>query len=253
MRTTALLLTGLLLLTAAALYGQPSGGSDPVISNLRVEVNEERVKVQYDVAGIGPQDSVSIRVERRSGGFFSPKTVTGDVGKGVPPGENKTIYWDYRLDGVRIDEEIRVTVVVIPSNRSERAVGGGPANALLSALVPGLGNIRVQPGRKVGLRPLITVAFGGMLTYGLVQRSRSRDQYALYQQQPDAPTAEPYYQKSARHRHRYLIATRAAALVWAADVTYTALKGYKNRKHTQGRIVADLIGRTPVIGYQWRF
>ena len=248
-----LLLFLALLLTGTA-YGQPPGNARLAVSNVRVELDTQRVKIVYDVANLIATDSVYIQVESRRNGFFKPKTVTGAVGKGVLSGPNQTIYWDYRLDGVTIDDEIRVTVLAKPV--IQPVSGGGPANALLSALVPGLGTILVQPNRKIGWRPVITVTYGGLIAYGLVQRSRSKQAYKTYESQASEQQAEPYYNQATQHHHRYLVATRVAAVVWAADVAYTFLKGMKNGKKKRAsvrNVVADWVGTTPTFGFSVRF
>jgi hypothetical protein len=242
-----------LLLTGTA-YGQPPENARLTLSNIRVELDTQRVKIVYDVANLIATDSVLIQVESRRNGFFKPKTVTGAVGTGVSSGPNQTIYWDYRLDGVTINDEIRVTVLVKPA--VPLVSGGGPANALLSALVPGLGSILVQPNRKIGWRPVITATYGGLLAYGLVQRSRSKQAYQTYETQTSEQQAEPYYNQATQHHHRYLVATRVAAVVWAADVAYVVLKGMKNRKQKRvsvRNVVAGWVGNTSTLGFSMRF
>lgn len=234
-----------LLLSSVAL-AQPIPKA--AITNVRVEVDSERVKIQYDVIGITMADSVYIRVESRSGGVLPTTTVTGDVGRGVSPGTDRTIYWDYRLDSIRIDSEIRVTVSI----KRPLPIGGGPTNALLSALVPGLGTIFVQPNRKIGARPLITAAYAGLLVYGLVQRGRSQKQYDVYRDN----RIDSDYEKANDLHHRYLVAVRAAAAIRLTDVIYTFLKGRKNDKQrsmTTRRLVLDYRNPVPTIGIQLCF
>ncbi|GAB4027960.1 hypothetical protein [Spirosoma gilvum] len=242
------------VLLTTELYSQSVSGRLAKVSNIRLEVDTVRAKIQYDISGLIAADSVYIQVESRSAGLLVAKTVTGDVGKAITSGFNKTIYWDYRLDGLTMVDDIRVTIHVkqafVPGQRI--ALGGGPANALVSAVLPGLGNIFVQPNHKVGLRPLITVAYAGLLVYGLVQRNRSQQQLAIYQNQ----LSESVYDDANQFHHQYLLATRAAALVWAADVVYTFLKGRKNQRERLGipyRIVVNYVSRTPVVGLQLSF
>ena len=80
--------------------------------------------------------------------------------------------------------------------------------------------------------------------------------YNEYKGQSTEQLAEPYYQDATKHHHRYLIATRLAAAVWAADVVYTFLKGRKNEKLKRAmspKILVDRTGKTPVLGVQLRF
>ena len=105
----------------------------------------------------------------------------------------------------------------------------GPAWALLSAVAPGIGNIFVQtPKPKVGVRPLVTVLCYGAVVYGLMERQKASDTYAIYEQQKNMIEGEPYYQTANDHHHRYFLATRGAVLVAATDVVLTFIKGLRN-------------------------
>ncbi|GAB3019183.1 hypothetical protein [Spirosoma pulveris] len=105
----------------------------------------------------------------------------------------------------------------------------GPAWALLSAVAPGMGNIFVQtPTSKIGLRPLVTVGFYGLLIYGFAERTKSQDAYSIYEQQKNRAAGEPYYQTANSHHQRYFLATRGALAVAAADVVLTFIKGLRN-------------------------
>ena len=151
-----------------------------------------------------------------------------------------------------ITDDIRATVLVKQATTisQRRAVGGGATSAFLSALAPGLGTIFVQPNRKIGVRPLITVAYGGLLIYGLVQRSQSKKQYARY----ESALNEADYTVANRQHHQYLVAVRMAAVLWATDVVYTFLTGRKNdRIRSTTRLVGGYVYTTPTVGVQLRF
>ncbi len=242
------------LLYMSAAYGQSLGNKSAIVSNIRVELDSERVKVLYDVVGISVSDSVYLQIESQSRGRLNVSTVTGDLGKAVTPGKNKTIYWDYRLDKLKITDPVRATVLIKQPIQpvQQVAVGGGPANALISMLAPGIGSIFVQPNRKVGVRPLITGAYVALLVFGLSQQSRSKQQYEVYASQLN----ESDYTVANQQHHRYLLATRTAAALLVADVVYTFLKGMKNTKQKQAveqRVVFNYIGTTPTVGVQVRF
>ncbi|GAB3643731.1 hypothetical protein [Spirosoma arcticum] len=115
-----------------------------------------------------------------------------------------------------------------------------------------MGTIFVQPNQKVGVRPLITVAYGGLLVYGLAQRSQSKKQYAVY----ESERQEADYVEANQRHHRYLVAVRTAAVVWAADVVYTYLTGRKNdrlRSNTARRVAVRYENNTPTVGIQLSF
>lgn len=107
----------------------------------------------------------------------------------------------------------------------------GPAWALVSAVLPGVGNIFVQqPKPKISYRPAITVAAYGLLFYGLSERQKANDAYAIYQQQKNRDAAEPYYTEANGHHQRYFLATRGAVAIAAIDVVLTALRGFRNQR-----------------------
>lgn len=110
----------------------------------------------------------------------------------------------------------------------------GPAWALVSMVAPGIGNIFVQtPKPKVGFRPLLTVACYGLVAYGLTERQKSNDEYALYEAQKNLAAGEPYYKTANDHYHRYFLATRGAIVVAAADVILTFFKGLRNGREAR--------------------
>ncbi|MFT4032238.1 MAG: hypothetical protein QM669_07445 [Siphonobacter sp.] len=231
--------------------------AQPVVSNIRTEVSAERVKVIYDIQNLMAQDSVYLQVEGRSKGLYKVITVTGDVGKEIAVGTDRVMYWDYVLDGVKIgDEQIRAIIQVKPGPRPQK-IGGGPANALLSVLVPGLGNIMVQPNHRIGLRPLITVAYGGLLAYGFIQKGKSNKEYNIYKaEQYNAAKVESNYTEANRLYHNYAWAVRAAAAVMVSDVVYTLLKGTKNarlKRSAQQHISLNYLGKTPIVAYHITF
>ncbi|MCK8490573.1 hypothetical protein M0L20_01845 [Spirosoma sp. RP8] len=116
-----------------------------------------------------------------------------------------------------------------PGHRPRQDRYAGPAWALLSAVAPGVGNIFVQwPKPKLGLRPLITIGCYGLAAYGIIERQKSRDNFAIYEQQKNAQAGEPYYALANDHHHRYYVATRVAIAVAATDVVLTLLRGLRN-------------------------
>lgn len=237
------------LLSMSRVQGQ-SAGSSP-ITNVRAEVDSERVKVLYDAVGVTSSDSVYLHIESQSRGLLNVITVTGDVGRAVVPGKNKTIYWDYRLDGLRINDGIRANIRV-KRPYQPLTLGGGPAYALLSVAAPGIGNIFVQPNRKVGLRPLITGAYAGLLVYGLVQKSRSNRAYDDYL----TLLNDSDYAEANQLHHQHLLATWAAVALLVTDVTYTFLRGRKNEKQkrlAQAGVILAYMGTVPSLGIQFRF
>lgn len=250
-----LFLTGLLLLLHSTVVAQTQ------ISNVRVRADgDSSVAVLYDLSGNSPDDSLYFRLYSLQNGKIEidPRFVKGDWGRNVTPGPDRRIVWNVLASGRELDEELQATVLLFgkapapAGNVPEKPVTdgkppatpagkkpkidhprwpGGPGWALLSMVAPGTGNIFVQsPRPKVGARPAITVAFYGLLTYGLLQRRDSRSVYEEYLRQRNATAAQPFYDEANSAHQRYYIATRLATAIWATDVVTTFLRGVRNRK-----------------------
>lgn len=243
------------------------------VTNVRLtSVNQTSLEILYDLAVSNPGDSVYFEVTGRKSGSlsFSPGFIEGDFGRHVRAGPNRRIVWNVIANGYELNEAIRVRVLVKPGQpqsagpisdstkspvRPDTAVlektarsyrPGGPLTALLSVLVPGLGNAFVQsPRPRIGLRPLLAVGVWGALAYGITQRSQSNAQYVLYAQQKNTSIAEPYFRQANQRHHRYYLATRAAAMVWLGDIGATMIRGLHNRS---GRREASTVRLRP--GYQ---
>ncbi|GAB4035630.1 hypothetical protein [Spirosoma jeollabukense] len=322
------------------------------VSNVRVSLNAEGMLVtQYDVQGIASEDSVYVAINGLKSGRLTPISLTGDLGRKVAAGTDKTIYWDIVKDAYKINEDVVVTVLIklargrLPqsapmagasgraragnpvaiaqtdpepaavapvqstpvskptsgtiagsaktvetknldvdpapkkepsarvaaarqatsSNTSVVKKGGGPANALLSALAPGIGNIFVQPDHKIGVRPAVTVVYAGLLIYGLTQRSQSQKDYNEYKALPrftEQGIADAAYTKANNANHTAILCTAGAVAIWAIDVTATLLRGLQNQRsgsvstrwtppRTQVSIAA--VGTTPVVAIRHKF
>lgn len=264
-RPFAPLFIGLLTFSGLQLgWAQPVLVANERITNIRLSaVNQTSLEILYDLAASNPGDSIFFEVTGRKSGVFpyNPGFVEGDFGLHVQAGPNRRIVWNVLANGYQLNEEIRVRVLIKPvplpamltdslgfplladSTRHKPWINeltaaptrqpyrpGGPAMALLSFLVPGLGNVFVQnPKPKIGFRPLITVGVATAIAYGLNQRRQAEGQYQLYTQQKNPTEGEPYYQQANRQHHLYYLATRAAAALWLSDVAATFIRGLRNR------------------------
>lgn len=236
----------------------------PSISNVRVNMVEEgKARINYDIDNLYDNDSVGFYVVTKNGATLIPKSITGDFGKKVIPGKNKLIIWDLVKDEIFVNDEIQIKVEVklslreiIPPKPKEVILGGGVSNTLLSVVAPGVGNIFVTENHKVGLRPLITASYIGLLIYGFTMKDKENQQYAIYESILRASEAAPYYDLANYYHHRYYAATRLAGAIWAFDVITTFIKGSKNdkiRKNLKTSFNLNAIGETPTLGFKYNF
>ncbi|RAK03017.1 hypothetical protein LX87_01139 [Larkinella arboricola] len=240
----------LLLIPALPTFSQVS------VTNIRINViDESAVEILYDLTGTQPADSLYLRIRSQSNGLLNPAAqyLSGDWGQDVAPGTNRRILWKALENGYELDEPIRATLLIKTAPKagtqppattntvSETAAGidptekkyrpGGPGFALLSVVAPGVGNIFVQSPRPViGHRLGITAACYGLMAYGLIEKKKSRDEYALYEQQRNRIAAQPFYDRANGHHHRYYLATRLGGAIWITDIVATFIKGVQNQK-----------------------
>ncbi|UFH53619.1 hypothetical protein [Spirosoma sp. KNUC1025] len=169
---------------------------------------------------------------------YQPPSLTGTPGATTPVADTKpketAVATSTPLSAQRTEP---LANPALPSDsvsfRTTRYVG--PAWALLSAVAPGMGNIFVQmPRPKIGFRPLVLVSCYGLIAYGLTERQKSIDEYAIYEQQKNNTDAEPYYQSANNHHHAYWLATRGAVAIAAADVILTFIRGLRNNRILKG-------------------
>ncbi|QJW90795.1 hypothetical protein HNV11_16130 [Spirosoma taeanense] len=218
-RATVLVKTGLLPAPSAPLPTEPTIASRPEKPS------------QKPTSVTTPLNPASIpRLPKRS----EPTVIGRDTvtARPAPPAEPRPVTQPpTRPDPPAVSPTEPATIPQPADVSSQRKRYAGPAWALLSAVAPGVGNIFVQtPNPKVGLRPFIAVGCYGLLAYGLIERLKSRDEFAVYERQKNSVLAEPYYQKANSHYHRYYLATRTAIAVAAADVILTFLRGLRNNQ-----------------------
>ncbi|MGA0559177.1 hypothetical protein ACO2Q8_21140 [Larkinella sp. VNQ87] len=241
------LLFSLFVLATESAFSQVS------VTNIRINtIDEAAIEILYDISGNQPADSVYIRIRSQTNGLLNPalQYLSGDWGQDVQPGANRRIVWRALENGFELDENIRATLLVKVAQNTGRKTEpaivtqapvtespkrkyrpGGPEFALLSMVAPGVGNIFVQaPKPVIGHRLAVTAACYGLLAYGLIERKKSRDEYAIYEQQRNRTIAQPYYDRANDHHHRYFIATRVAGAIWITDVVATFIKGLQNQK-----------------------
>ncbi len=158
--------------------------------------------------------------------FVGPlQKVSGDIGKDLLAGEDRAIVWDYleenpSFNGRNVQFRIEV--------EAERLMGG-PQNALLSVLVPGLGNPKVRNRGGLAWRWVFT----SLATYGLIGSSfyfknQSDQNYAEYQNTYTVDEVQAAYKTANRQSNLAKLSAIAAGLVWATDIVRVAIKGGKN-------------------------
>lgn len=164
--------------------------------------------------------------------FVGPmRLVRGDVGGNVSPGTNKSIFWDFSIEapdftGNNIIFSIKAKARMRPEYYSKF---GGPRNAAWSALLPGLGDMKVRHYNKYYNLGITAVALG-TLGAGVVQKLQAQDSYEQYKKAETSEAADALYDETQQHLQKSTLFFGAALAVWIADVALVAVQGAKNKK-----------------------
>ncbi len=217
---------------------QPVFAQNDFVTTMKVSQIEDRIVIEYDLKKLGLANyyyTVDVQVSDEGKLIYpSPNLLNGDVSgveeKKIIPGDNpKKIYWqplrEPNLQEIRGEVSFRLIVHLYAP------VLGGPENALLSVLAPGLGQYKVQ--KKKGPYFLITAAAYGLTGLGIAGKIQSNNTYTEYlaaSNPDDIARLRDQYQKQDR-TGTLLLAGGGA--IWLADVAWVFFKGRSNKKSYQ--------------------
>jgi len=199
------------------------------ISGVNFRLGDEGIVVQYDIVDGSPgnQYFIELKFISDSGDKIIPESTTGDIGKNVKAGMGKTITWDIIKDRFEFSGNLKAVVTATPLWMHL----GGPSNAFMSAVVPGLGGYFVEENK---LRPAITTAVTlGLISYGIYQKTVENKYYTDYKESYEMDEKETLFSKANNAHHKYFIATRLGAALWIADIAWVAHRGSRNMKEKQ--------------------
>ncbi|MEI8278605.1 MAG: hypothetical protein WCG87_02510 [Bacteroidota bacterium] len=216
------------------------------IENVDFKINGSKIIVTYNLVNSGSKYNydksdylfdIGIRFKDETGNEIVPKNPSGDLIR-VNYGNNKTIVWDVLGDNQEIKGTFSVVLEIVKTHYftkpSKDRVKGGPSNAFLSMLMPGLGDYFVNSpnNRKyIYLLPLAYIACSirAYTEYEDYQKNYSDYHSSVYQNMIDH-----YYDAANTNFKNTQIYLGVAASIWVADVIYVAVKGYKNLNRSRG-------------------
>jgi len=164
-----------------------ASAQNAAVNNLNMEVANNQVEINYDLeasTGKEAKHHVDLLFVDENYNYYQPAFIYGDIGPGITEGKEKKIIWDVFQDDIQLTRRIRPQVLVDFKKR------GGPENAWLSLLLPGLGDYFVEETRTIGFKPYYRTALtAGLVIMGIealdnripekVIRSESGDRYTL--------------------------------------------------------------------------
>ena len=124
------------------------------VENLRLDYAGGMVLIHYDLISNHAGDTSYISIFFSDAGLDNrvyPRTVSGDIGTGIVPGTGKLIVWDAAADKAAFDLPLKCNIMVNEVLGDGKT--GGPAFALVSLAVPGLGDYFVAAPGGMSVKP----------------------------------------------------------------------------------------------------
>ncbi|MCK5343000.1 MAG: hypothetical protein KAR20_06330, partial [Candidatus Heimdallarchaeota archaeon] len=139
------------------------------MKNVEIEIQQNKVLIHYDIksSSEGSLHSVNLNFIDDYYNIVKPVTLAGDVGSNVVSGSDKTIEWDIKNDFQLLRSKIQ-PVIFVDGLSKEFNSKGGPYNALLSVIMPGLGDYFVADHRLMHFKPYFrTISSLGLIGLGI--------------------------------------------------------------------------------------
>lgn len=227
------------------------------IENTKLEVDNGRLIIIYDLINTRPNERFNVWVEIRnsSGQEIKPGNISGHIGKNIVGGKGLNIIWNFESEGIdyggNVNVQILAELVRIHSLKIERIL-------IKSAVFPGWGLHDID---KVNPYLLIGVAGYGSLAAGLIYNSKSSTTYDKYLESNDIKERESLYNDFIKQEDATKIFVISAAAIWIVDIGWATIK-YLNKT---GKVNANLspqfhigydfyrYGSTPVLTFKYNF
>lgn len=195
------------------------------ISNVIMDYNNENIIVTYDISSTEKFNKFNILPEfyTSNGSKIQAFSFSGEL-KSVISGTRKKIYWDFKKDGIALDEKISVKLVgvcspVIPIGK----------HLLKSAIFPGWGDYKLSEKKYYAV---YGVAFYGCIASSFYFGLSALSNYNNYLNAPVLADANSSYNTAISQRTNSIIFLSTAAVIWAADMFFVTKKAraLKNSK-----------------------
>ncbi len=218
------------------------------VENIRTQMIDKSMVVRYDI--ISPSSvsyhQIDFVVVDNKGNAVYPDSVSGDTGPLVPAGKDKKIVWEIHKEFDVVYGDFTPRLVIDPG--MQRKHSHGPEFAVLSLLMPGLGDYFVAEAKQLKIKPY----YKTVLTAGILGLSwaacRNREEIPAVIAPPgwyistDAPPGEKYkyfedgYMVSPARTEYWLFQYDTEVILgigiasWLFDVIWVARKGLVNNR-----------------------
>jgi hypothetical protein len=172
---------------------------------------------------------IIIEIKKSNGESIVPKSITGDLGDNIKPGNNKIIIWDLGKDGFYLNEEI--TFEIFGEKQSQNF--SRSSIVLMSVVLPGLGQT------KMTSKPywLGGVAAYGALAGGYIFYKSSLDTYELYDSEINDPLKREDLWNHVQKKYNISnILFISAATIWISNIIWASIAPISNQPGKYARL-----------------
>ena len=189
---------------------------EPVtITNPTLELRDSGIHIIYNITGSGSSDLYQIRLELTdsTGGILDAHTFSGDIGGGVPGGEDRVIIWDFRADNIYVEGDLYIQIYAL----KERKKFSLSSLLLQSLVVPGLGLSRYT-GNPHWLKGVAAYA---CVAGSVVLNRKAISTYEDYLNPGSAENAGSLLEQSGQQDQLSEILAFTALGIWVMDMAWT--------------------------------
>ena len=216
------------------------------IENVDFTVKDNIISITYDLNNCPSRELYDIKFTiLNEGKIITPNSFSGDLRKNSS-GKNKKVNWDVLADKEEIKGKIQVVVEI--SKTYSTKITGGPSNAFLSILLPGLGDKYVNTN-NTGFGNYLNkrnnqnyngngywgwVSFLYLSSVGITLYSKleSDNFYSQYHSSNIQTDMDKYYGYANSNNQVFYSMIAVTGAIWLSDVLYVTIKGFEN-KHQQ--------------------
>lgn len=237
------------------------------ISNICLIQQGNTLEIHFDLDA--PQQelyTITPTIILRSGESIEPISMSG-TNKDLSAGKSRIISWNVLNDLPVLQGEITAILYIRASGESKidvngaKRISGGPSNAFLSMVLPGLGDFFVNdPGERVKIKPTwIMAGYLSSVALALYAYDQSKENYDEYLKAAQQHEMNEYYDNAVEYRDNANFFAFVAGAIWLTDIVHVALKGAKNfkgrssTKNSRFQLSGNIIQDKPMLALTYKF
>jgi hypothetical protein len=213
------------------------------IENVDFVVKDNIMHITYDLVKCPINKTYDIRIMAVADStmFTEASAVSGNLKK-VGPGKNKKVEWNVLKDVPELKGKILVMVEVISAHSA--IITDGPKNVFLSMILPGAGDCFVNEASNAnatfsGCWPYVSAAYLLSVVAACKYKISSDAEYKKYHKASHQSEIDDHYNTAVSDQKKFVMYSCIAASIWLTDVTYVAIRGFKNKRSQTDNFVQN--------------